>query len=130
MYVEGDVDAIRDMGSIQTELRLKDIEWVVDGLEKSGRSLGSNSLGDKEKEAVEEQAGAVRMLPTPATSVSSYISVLPISILAVAMSTVAVPGTTATTHDDHDDGDPTTTTPDDDVDQATTMSYLRMTTTP
>lgn len=38
------------MEIIQTELRLKDIEWVektLDGLKKSGRSLGSNSLADK-----------------------------------------------------------------------------------
>ena len=38
------------MDIIQTELRLKDIEWVeksLDGLKKSGRSLGSNSLADK-----------------------------------------------------------------------------------
>ena len=40
------------MDIIQTELRLKDIEWVektLDGLKKSGRSLGSNSLADKAK---------------------------------------------------------------------------------
>ncbi|EEB92748.1 hypothetical protein MPER_08698 [Moniliophthora perniciosa FA553] len=38
------------MDIIQTELRLKDIEWVekhLDGLKKTGRSLGSNSLADK-----------------------------------------------------------------------------------
>jgi hypothetical protein len=38
------------MEIIQTELRLKDIEWVekaLDSLKKSGRSLGSNSLADK-----------------------------------------------------------------------------------
>jgi len=38
------------MEIIQTELRLKDIEWVeksLDGLKKTGRSLGSNSLADK-----------------------------------------------------------------------------------
>jgi ribosome-binding ATPase YchF (GTP1/OBG family) len=38
------------MEIIQTELRLKDIEWVektLDGLKKSGRSLGNNSLADK-----------------------------------------------------------------------------------
>jgi len=40
------------MEIIQTELRLKDIEWVeksLDNLKKSGRSLGSNSLADKAK---------------------------------------------------------------------------------
>jgi obg-like ATPase 1 len=48
--VEGDVDPLRDMEIIQNELRLKDIEWVqkqLDGLKKTGRSLGSNSLADK-----------------------------------------------------------------------------------
>ncbi|KZT06020.1 GTP-binding protein YchF [Laetiporus sulphureus 93-53] len=52
IHVEGEVDPIRDMEIIQTELRLKDIEWVekhLDGLKKSGRSLGSNSLADKAK---------------------------------------------------------------------------------
>jgi obg-like ATPase 1 len=40
--VEGDVNPLRDMEIIQTELRLKNIEWVekiLDGLKKSGRSL-------------------------------------------------------------------------------------------
>jgi len=38
------------MDIISTDLRLKDIEWVekhLDGLKKTGRSLGSNSLADK-----------------------------------------------------------------------------------
>lgn len=51
-HVEGDVDPLRDMSIIQTELRLKDIEWVekhLEGLKKSGRSLGSNSLAEKAK---------------------------------------------------------------------------------
>ncbi|KAJ7454837.1 P-loop containing nucleoside triphosphate hydrolase protein [Mycena latifolia] len=50
IHVEGDVDPIRDMSIIQTELRLKDIEWVekaLENLKKTGRSLGSNSLADK-----------------------------------------------------------------------------------
>jgi len=50
IHVEGDVDPLRDMEIIQNELRLKDIEWVqkqLDGLKKTGRSLGSNSLADK-----------------------------------------------------------------------------------
>jgi ribosome-binding ATPase YchF (GTP1/OBG family) len=41
---------MRDMEIIQNELRLKDIEWVqkqIDGLKKSGRSLGNTSLADK-----------------------------------------------------------------------------------
>ncbi|KAF9533723.1 P-loop containing nucleoside triphosphate hydrolase protein [Crepidotus variabilis] len=52
IHVEGDVDPLRDMEIIQTELRLKDIEWVEKSLEahkKTGRSLGSNSLADKAK---------------------------------------------------------------------------------
>ncbi|KAF8501479.1 P-loop containing nucleoside triphosphate hydrolase protein [Russula emetica] len=50
IHVEGDVDPLRDMEIIQNELRLKDIEWVqkqIDGLKKTGRSLGSTSLADK-----------------------------------------------------------------------------------
>lgn len=49
-HVEGDVNPIRDMEIIQTELRLKDIEWVQKQLEntkRSGRSLGNSSLADK-----------------------------------------------------------------------------------
>lgn len=49
-HVEGDVDPLRDMEIIQTELRLKDIEWVQKQLEsnkRTGRSLGNNSLADK-----------------------------------------------------------------------------------
>ncbi|KAF5370440.1 hypothetical protein D9615_009760 [Tricholomella constricta] len=52
IHVEGDVDPLRDMEIIHTELRLKDIEWVekaLDNLKKAGRSLGSNSLADKAK---------------------------------------------------------------------------------
>ncbi|GJE85672.1 YchF family ATPase [Phanerochaete sordida] len=52
IHVEGDVDPLRDMEIIQTELRLKDIEWVekhLDGLKRSGRALGNNSLADKAK---------------------------------------------------------------------------------
>lgn len=40
------------MEIIQTELRLKDIEWVekaMDNLKKTTRSLGSTSLADKAK---------------------------------------------------------------------------------
>ncbi|CAK5268792.1 unnamed protein product [Mycena citricolor] len=50
IHVEGDVDPIRDITIIQTELRLKDIEWVekaLDALKKTGRSLGNSSLADK-----------------------------------------------------------------------------------
>jgi obg-like ATPase 1 len=38
------------MEIIQTELRLKDIEWVektLENLKKVGRNLGSSSLADK-----------------------------------------------------------------------------------
>jgi len=44
------VNPLRDMEIIQTELRLKDIEWVekaLEGLKRSGRALGSTSLADK-----------------------------------------------------------------------------------
>ncbi|KAJ2929360.1 hypothetical protein H1R20_g7736, partial [Candolleomyces eurysporus] len=57
IHVEGDVDPLRDMEIISTELRLKDIEWVekhLDNLKKTNRSLGNNSLADKAKK--EEQA--------------------------------------------------------------------------
>lgn len=46
------MDPIRDMEIIQTELRLKDIEWVtkaLDGLKRSARALNSTSLADKAK---------------------------------------------------------------------------------
>ncbi|KAG8785717.1 hypothetical protein FRB91_001411 [Serendipita sp. 411] len=62
-HVEGDVNPIRDMEIIQTELRLKDIEWVekaVENLRKTSRSLGSNSLADKAKK--EELAITERVL--------------------------------------------------------------------
>ncbi|GBE88436.1 Obg-like ATPase 1 [Sparassis crispa] len=52
IHVEGEVNPIRDMEIIQTELRLKDIEWVekaLDGLKKSGRALGNTSLADRAK---------------------------------------------------------------------------------
>ncbi|KAL9714280.1 hypothetical protein Ac2012v2_002593 [Leucoagaricus gongylophorus] len=51
-HVEGDVDPIRDMEIIKTELKLKDIEWVekaIDNMKKTTRSLGSTSLADKAK---------------------------------------------------------------------------------
>ncbi|KAF8149817.1 P-loop containing nucleoside triphosphate hydrolase protein [Crassisporium funariophilum] len=65
IHVEGDVNPIRDMEIIQTELRLKDIEWVeksLDGLKKTGRSLGSNSLVDKARK--EEIAIVEKILKT------------------------------------------------------------------
>ena len=52
IHVEGDVDPLRDMQIISTELRLKDIEWVekeLDKLKKNSRNLGSVSLADKQK---------------------------------------------------------------------------------
>lgn len=52
IHVEGEVNPTRDMEIIQTELRLKDIEWVekhIEGLKRGGRALGSNSLADKAK---------------------------------------------------------------------------------
>lgn len=52
IHVEGEVNPLRDMEIIQTELRLKDIEWVekaIDNMKKTTRSLGSTSLADKAK---------------------------------------------------------------------------------
>jgi len=52
IHVEGDVNPLRDMEIIQTELHLKDIEWVekhLENLKKTGRSLNSTSLADKAK---------------------------------------------------------------------------------
>jgi obg-like ATPase 1 len=52
IHVEGEVNPLRDMEIIQTELRLKDIEWTqkrIDDLKKTTRSLGSTSLADKAK---------------------------------------------------------------------------------
>lgn len=53
IHVEGDVDPLRDMKIIQTELRLKDQEWVekhLAGLKKAfaGRT-GTANLADKAK---------------------------------------------------------------------------------
>jgi obg-like ATPase 1 len=65
IHVEGDVNPLRDMEIIQTELRLKDIEWVektLDGLKKTGRSLGNNSLVDKARK--EEIATVEKVLKT------------------------------------------------------------------
>ncbi|KAK4054024.1 hypothetical protein OIO90_003669 [Microbotryomycetes sp. JL221] len=53
IHVEGDVDPVRDMEVIQTELRLKDIEWVEkhqDALKKKLRgATGTANLADKAK---------------------------------------------------------------------------------
>lgn len=67
IHVEGDVNPLRDMEIIQTELRLKDIEWVekhLDGLKKSGRNLNSTSLADKAKK--EEIVSAAFYFSMPA----------------------------------------------------------------
>jgi len=64
-HVEGDVNPVRDMEIIQTELRLKDIEWVTKDLEsvkKTSRSLGNSSLADKAKK--EEIATKEKILKT------------------------------------------------------------------
>lgn len=64
IHVEGDVDPLRDMQIISTELRLKDIEWVekeLDRLKKSSKNLGSVSLADKARK--EEMVRVFRMLP-------------------------------------------------------------------
>ncbi|KAI6025816.1 P-loop containing nucleoside triphosphate hydrolase protein [Pisolithus orientalis] len=65
IHVEGDVNPIRDMEIIQTELRLKDIDWVekqLDALKRGGRALGNNSLADKAKK--EEIATVEKVLKT------------------------------------------------------------------
>ncbi|KAE8209609.1 hypothetical protein CF319_g5807 [Tilletia indica] len=65
IHVEGDVNPLRDMEIISTELRLKDIEWVEKGLEaakKVARSAGNNSLEDKKKK--EEVAILEKVLKT------------------------------------------------------------------
>ena len=52
IHVEGDVNPVRDMEIISTELRLKDIEWVektIEVLKKQVRSCGNVSLADKAK---------------------------------------------------------------------------------
>ncbi|KDN53278.1 hypothetical protein K437DRAFT_253298 [Tilletiaria anomala UBC 951] len=52
IHVEGDVNPIRDMEIISTELRLKDIEWTEKALEQArskARGAGNNSLEDKKK---------------------------------------------------------------------------------
>jgi len=52
IHVEGEVEPLRDMQIISTELRLKDIEWVekdLDRLRKGSKNLGSISLADKAK---------------------------------------------------------------------------------
>jgi obg-like ATPase 1 len=65
IHVEGDVNPLRDMEIIQTELRLKDIEWVekhLDNLKRGGRALGNNSLADRAKK--EEIATVEKVLKT------------------------------------------------------------------
>lgn len=65
IHVEGDVDPLRDMEIISTELRLKDIEWLekhLDALKKTGRALNSSSLADKAKK--EEIATVEKILKT------------------------------------------------------------------
>jgi len=65
IHVEGDVDPLRDMQIISTELRLKDIEWVekeLERLKKLSRNLGSVSLADKARK--EEIATVEKILKT------------------------------------------------------------------
>jgi obg-like ATPase 1 len=52
IHVEGDVNPVRDLEIIQTELRLKDTEWVEKSLaqcKKTFRGTGTASLADKAK---------------------------------------------------------------------------------
>jgi obg-like ATPase 1 len=65
IHVEGDVDPTRDMKIIQTELRLKDIEWVektIEALKRGMRGSGANSLAEKAKK--EELATVEKVLST------------------------------------------------------------------
>ncbi|KAH7106527.1 cytoplasmic protein [Auriculariales sp. MPI-PUGE-AT-0066] len=63
-HVEGDVDPLRDMEIISTELRLKDTEWMekLEQANKRGRSLGNTSLADKARK--EEIATQEKILKT------------------------------------------------------------------
>ncbi|KAG2043881.1 P-loop containing nucleoside triphosphate hydrolase protein [Suillus americanus] len=66
IHVEGDVDPLRNIEIIQTELRLIDIEWVekhLDVLKRSGRLLGDNGLADKAKK--EEIATVEKIYKAP-----------------------------------------------------------------
>ncbi|KAF8633224.1 hypothetical protein AX15_001459 [Amanita polypyramis BW_CC] len=61
-HVVGDIDPLRDMEIISTELRLKDIEWVqkaLENLKKAGRSLNNTSLADRAKK---EEIAAVEKI--------------------------------------------------------------------
>ena len=78
IHVEGDVNPLRDMEIIQNELRLKDIEWVekhLDGLKKTGRSLGSTSLADKARK--EEIVSSVHSFSVPNFSLVISLKRLP-----------------------------------------------------
>jgi obg-like ATPase 1 len=60
--VEGDVDPIRDMEIIHTELKLKDIEWVekhYETIKKSFRGTGTANLADKAKKEEIDITGKV-----------------------------------------------------------------------
>ncbi|ORX34300.1 P-loop containing nucleoside triphosphate hydrolase protein [Kockovaella imperatae] len=63
IHVEGDVDPLRDMHIISTELRLKDIEWVekdLERLKKGAKALGTSSLAAKAR--AEETATVEKIL--------------------------------------------------------------------
>ncbi|KAA1097627.1 hypothetical protein PGT21_014109 [Puccinia graminis f. sp. tritici] len=62
IHVEGDVDPIRDMEIIHTELKLKDIEWVekhYETIKKSFRGTGTANLADKAKKEEIDITGKV-----------------------------------------------------------------------
>ncbi|CBQ71413.1 related to YLF2-putative glycogen phosphorylase, GTP-binding protein [Sporisorium reilianum SRZ2] len=62
IHVEGDVNPIRDMEIISTELRLKDIDWIekaLDNSKKNARSAGNVSLEDKKRK---EEVGIIEKL--------------------------------------------------------------------
>jgi obg-like ATPase 1 len=52
IHVDGDIDPVRDMQVISTELRLKDIDWVekeLEKLKKGAKTMGGSSLAEKAK---------------------------------------------------------------------------------
>ena len=67
IHVEGRVDPVADVGTIDTELCLKDLEAVEKRIEraKKAQKAGAGSPGAKEEKVVQDLAGA---LPIPAKS--------------------------------------------------------------
>lgn len=95
IHVEGDVNPIRDMEIISTELRLKDIDWIekaLDNSKKNARSAGNVSLEDKKRKEevaiiekilkyVQEDNKDIRKGDWNNNEVSSRTSTLQLSLL-------------------------------------------------